>query len=124
MVGTARRARLCPPYDSWPRRRAVEKVGWAKRPDANASGGVPTIRLMRRGRNGGHVIARASARPMPLPTLRLLPPARSQPLAQMRRRRCHHAHRVLVLRNRNPDLARMQMQPRLAESRSVAVNII
>jgi DNA-binding XRE family transcriptional regulator len=40
-------------------------VGWAKAPDANASGGVPTIRLCDRDQDGGHG-ARA-----PLPTQRL-----------------------------------------------------
>src|SRR5258708_23168161 len=43
---------------------------------------------------------------------------------QMRRRRRYHADRVLVLRNRNHDLAGVQMQPRLAEARTIAINII
>src|ERR1700749_2452856 len=33
-------------------------------------------------------------------------------------------HWLLVLRNRNSDLARMQMQPRLAPTRTVAVDIV
>src|SRR5260370_34558124 len=53
-----------------------------------------------------------------------IPPARLEPLMHMRRRRRHHAHRVLVLRNRDHQFARMQMQPRLAEARTIAVNII
>src|ERR1700722_8419284 len=42
----------------------------------------------------------------------------------MRRRRCGHPHRVLVSGNRDHDLARMQMQARLAETRTVAVDIV
>src|SRR4051794_17809870 len=60
-------------------------------------------------------------------TARLLlpvPPTLSQPLAHMLRRRCCHAHRLLVLRNRNHDLAGMQMQDRLAEARAVAINVV
>jgi hypothetical protein len=41
MVGTAQE-RLCPPYGLT---EAESSVGWAKPPDANASGGVPTIDL-------------------------------------------------------------------------------
>ena len=53
-----------------------------------------------------------------------VPPARPEPLPHMLRRRRHHAHRLLVLRNRNHDLAGMQMQDRLAEARAVAINVV
>src|SRR4051795_6298110 len=53
-----------------------------------------------------------------------VPPARPEPLPHMLRRRRHYAHRLLVLRNRNHDLAGMQMQDRLAEARAVAVDIV
>src|SRR5437764_2185374 len=36
----------------------------------------------------------------------------------------HYPYRLLVLRNRNHDLAGMQMQPRFAEARAVTVNVI
>src|ERR1700737_3892911 len=52
-----------------------------------------------------------------------IPSAGPQPLLQMRRRRRHHAHRVLVPGNRDHDLAGMQMQARPTEARSVAVDI-
>src|SRR5260221_11051054 len=42
----------------------------------------------------------------------------------MRRRRREDAHRVLVLRNRDHELARMQMQAWLAETRTLAVDVI
>src|SRR5882757_4612254 len=64
-----------------------------------------------------------SRRDTPL-TLLPVPPARSQPLPHMLRRWRHHAHRVLVLRNRNPDLAGVQMQDRLTEARAVTVNVV
>ena len=60
----------------------------------------------------------ASVRSLPVP------PARPEPLPHMLRRRRHHAHRLLVLRNRNHDLAGMQMQDRLAEARAVAVDVV
>src|SRR3954454_16070611 len=45
-------------------------VGWAKPQDArSSSAGVPTMRRVHSDRNGGHVIARAFARPC-LPTIR------------------------------------------------------
>src|SRR5260221_2129430 len=53
-----------------------------------------------------------------------IPAACPEPFLQMWWRWRHHADRVLVLRNRDHDLARMQMQARLAEARAVAVNII
>src|ERR1700704_895507 len=52
------------------------------------------------------------------------PPARPEPLSHMRRCRRDHAHRILVPRYRNHDLTRMQMQPRFAEPRPVAVNVV
>src|SRR5258707_15546882 len=42
----------------------------------------------------------------------------------MNRRWCCHAYRVLVFRNRDYDLAGMQMQSRLAEARTIAINIV
>src|SRR3954447_13709853 len=42
----------------------------------------------------------------------------------MRRRWRHYPYRLLVLRNRNHDLAGMQMQPRFAEARAVTVNVV
>src|SRR5258707_13985686 len=42
----------------------------------------------------------------------------------MRRCRRYHAHRVLIPGNRDHDLAGMQMQLRLAETRTVAVDVI
>src|SRR6185312_10546245 len=56
-------------------------------------------------------------------TLFPIPAALLQPLPHMLWRRRCHAHRFLVLGNRNHDLAGMQMQDRLAKTRSVAVNI-
>ena len=51
----------------WFRCHEAVCVGWAKRPDANASGGVPTMqREDVRYKNGGH-----GAKSAPLPTLRL-----------------------------------------------------
>src|ERR1700722_12641062 len=41
-----------------------------------------------------------------------------------RRRRRDYAHRVLVPRNRDHDLAGMQMQARSAEARSISINIV
>src|SRR5260370_28330106 len=38
-----------------------------------------------------------------------VPPARPEPLVHMRRRRRDHVYRFLVFRNRDPDLAGMQM---------------
>src|SRR5271154_5283780 len=42
----------------------------------------------------------------------------------MSRRRRRHTYRFLVLGNGNPDFARMQMQTRLAEARTVSVDIV
>src|SRR3984893_2962429 len=53
-----------------------------------------------------------------------IPTARFEPLMQMHRRRCGHADRIFVLRNRDHQFARMQMQPRFAETGAVAVDII
>src|SRR5260370_1826337 len=53
-----------------------------------------------------------------------IPPARSQPLVHMRRRRRDNAHRVLVPGDRDHEFARMQVQARFAETRTVAVNIV
>src|SRR6185437_7098596 len=53
-----------------------------------------------------------------------VPSALAQPLVHMLRRRRHHVHRLLVPRNRNPDLAGMQMQDRFAESRAIAVDVV
>src|ERR1700751_4584607 len=47
-----------------------------------------------------------------------------EPLAHMLRRGGRDAHRFLVLRDGDPDLARMQMQPRLPEARPVAVDVV
>src|SRR6266851_5348722 len=58
------------------------------------------------------------------PLLFPIPAARPEPLAQMLRRWRTHPHRVLVFRNRNHDLAGMQVQSRLAEARTIAVNVI
>src|SRR5258708_19987063 len=52
------------------------------------------------------------------------PAARPEPLVQMNRRWCCHAYRVLVFRNRDYDLAGMQMQSRLAKARTIAINIV
>src|SRR5690242_9920899 len=65
------------------------------------------------------VIARSEATKL-LPT----PSACPEPLAHVLRGGCRHAHRLLVFRNRNPDLARMQMQPWLTKARTVAVNVV
>jgi len=53
-----------------------------------------------------------------------VPSAGPEPFVQMGWRGGQHAHRVLVPRNRDHDLAGMQMQARLAEARSVAINIV
>src|SRR6266851_9553078 len=58
------------------------------------------------------------------PLLFPIPAARPEPLAQMLRRGRTHPHRVLVFRNRNHDLARMQVQSRLAEARAISINIV
>jgi hypothetical protein len=44
----------------------VQRVGWAKQPDANAFGGVPTIETLHVIEDGGH-----GAKIAPLPTLLL-----------------------------------------------------
>src|SRR6266436_9570411 len=53
-----------------------------------------------------------------------IPSAGPEPLLQMSRRGGGHAHRLLVPRNRDHDLAGMQMQARLAEARPVAIDIV
>src|SRR6266705_4489803 len=53
-----------------------------------------------------------------------IPSAGPEPFLQMSRRGGRHAYRVLVPRNRDHDLAGMQMQARLAEARSVAIDIV
>src|SRR6476660_3536076 len=53
-----------------------------------------------------------------------IPTAHSQSLVHMRRRRGDDAHRVLVPGDRDHEFARMQVQPRFAETRTVAINII
>src|SRR5450755_4130654 len=53
-----------------------------------------------------------------------IPSAGPQPLLKMRRRGRHGANRVLVSGNRNHDLAGMQMQARLAEARSISIDIV
>ena len=53
-----------------------------------------------------------------------VPATHAQPLVQMCRRRRHHADRLLVLRDRDHDLAGMQMQDRFAESGPVAVDVV
>src|ERR1041385_1537900 len=68
--------------------------------------------------------------------LRAIPAAERKPLAQVWRGRCEHPHRLLVLRNRHHDLARVQLQarrvgpwheldlPRAALARLVAVDVV
>src|SRR3954471_24088574 len=58
MVGTAPRAPLLTL-----RTGKTERVGWAKRPDAHASGGVPTILRDDGFKNGGHGAKSAFAYP-------------------------------------------------------------
>src|SRR5579864_1220184 len=53
-----------------------------------------------------------------------VPAAGPEPLMHVRRGGRRDADRLLVLRDRNCDFARMQMQPRLAEPRSVAVDVV
>src|SRR5690348_10642033 len=52
------------------------------------------------------------------------PTTSTQSLAHVLRRRRGDADRLLVLGNRNRQFARMQMQPRLAETRAVAIDIV
>src|SRR5258708_27484093 len=53
-----------------------------------------------------------------------VPAARPQPFMHMFRRGRHDVYRGLVPGNRNPDLARMQVQGRLAEAGTVAVDVV
>src|ERR1700674_5542033 len=53
-----------------------------------------------------------------------VPAACLEPLVQMRRRWRHYAHRGLVPRNWNHDLARMQMQAGIAEAGAISVDIV
>jgi len=53
-----------------------------------------------------------------------VPATHPQPLVQMCRRRRYHADWLLVLRDRDHDLARMQMQRRLAEARTAAIDVV
>src|SRR2546430_12551873 len=46
------------------------------------------------------------------------------PYTTLFRSRRHHAHGLLVPRNRNPDLARMQMQARFAKTWPVAIDVV
>src|SRR4051794_36036569 len=53
-----------------------------------------------------------------------VPPAGAEPLAHVGWGWRHHADRLLVAGDRHHDFAGMQVQLRLAEARSVAVNVI
>src|SRR5258707_9341502 len=53
-----------------------------------------------------------------------IPPARCQPLVHMRRRRRDDARRILVPGDRDHELARMQVEARFAETRTVTINIV
>src|SRR2546430_10001794 len=46
------------------------------------------------------------------------------PYTTLFRSRRHHAHGLLVPRDRNPDLARMQMQARFAKTWPVAIDVV
>src|SRR4051794_25050778 len=75
--------------------RSPDRVGWAKSPDANASGGVPTIQPRLRPRSRWW----ARREGAPLPTLRLL----KLQLPRIAERERTHPPRILIQNQRPGD---------------------
>ena len=71
-----------------------------------------------------HCRCRLASRAADSGVVRLVPPARLQPLLHVRRHRRRDLDRRLVLVERHHDLARVQMQARAAVARRAAVDVV